>query len=71
MEDRMMTTRRGGTLSEARTAHRNLSVQHPNRWRLIAELLFSPPTHFQRYRDLNRKMVEDVIERINVEAGCR
>ncbi len=65
-----MTTRHDKALFEARTARSNLPVRHPNRWRLIADLLLSPPTHLHHYRDLNRRMVENMIETVDVEARC-
>ena len=66
-----MTRRHDTNWSEARTAHRNLPVRHPNRWRLIADLLFSPPTRLPHYRELSRRMLEEMIETADVEARCR
>ena len=66
-----MTKRHEKAPFEARTAHRNLPVRHPNRWKMITELLFSPPAHLHRYRDLNRRIVDKMIETADVEARCR
>jgi hypothetical protein len=66
-----MTKRHDKALFEARTAHRNLPVRHPNRWKIIAELLFSPPARLHHYRDLNRRMVDKMIETVDGEARCR
>jgi hypothetical protein len=61
-EEKNMTTRHHSTLHESRTAHLNLPVRHPNRWRLVADLLFSPPTHLHQYRDLSRRMFEEAVD---------
>ena len=66
-----MTQRHDISLSEARTAHRNVPVRYPNRWRLLADVLLAPPTHLHHYRDLSRSMVEDMIEKVDIEARCR
>jgi len=54
-------------IQESRCAHTNRPVQHPSRWRLLAELVLSPPTRLHRYRNLSVRMLEDTINKIDRE----
>lgn len=44
------------TLFESRTARFNLPVRNRGRWRVIRELLLSPPTHLAHYRELRARL---------------
>lgn len=58
-------------LFESRSAHHNVKVKHPARWRLFAELLLSPASRVNRYRDLSRRIVEDAIDNYDCRRQCR
>lgn len=58
-------------LQESRSARSNLPVRLPARWRLFADLLFSPPTRVHRYRDLSRRMFEDSVDAADCELTCQ
>lgn len=45
-----------GKTFESRTARFNLPVRNRGRWRLIRELLLSPPTHLARYHELRARL---------------
>ena len=58
-------------LYESRSARHNARVEHPSRWRLIAELLLSPANRVHRYKDLSRRMLEDTIDSFDCRKPCR
>ena len=60
-----------GGLYESRSAHRNIAVKHPARWRLLAEWLLAPAARLHRYRDLNRRTVESALEDRDCRLMCR
>lgn len=52
---------------ESRSARFNLPVQHPSRWSVLVDRILASPMRIHRYRDLSRRIVEDVL----YEKYCR
>ena len=58
-------------LLESRTARSNIAVRHPARWVHFAELLLAPATRLHRYRDLNRRLVENTLDDVDCRQACQ
>ena len=52
-------------VQESRSPRFNLTVQHPSKWSLIREVLFSSPNHTRRYRALSIRTLEKTIRQLN------
>lgn len=52
---------------EGRSARFNLPVQYPSRWSVLVDRILASPMRIHRYRDLSRRIVEDVL----YEKYCR
>jgi len=49
-------------MQESRTARTNLPVRHPARWRLLRDLLLTPPMRLHRYRTMTSRLFEDAVD---------
>ncbi len=57
-------------LQESRTARGNLAVHHPARWRLLKDLLISPPMRLHRYRSTSARLFEDAVDELDFGKCC-
>ena len=57
-------------IHERRSSHRNVPVQHPSLWRILADLFLSPPMRLHRYRKLSVRMFEDTLKKLD-DRECR
>ena len=58
------------SLHESRSARCNATVNHPARWRLITDTLFSSANRVHRYRDLSRRILEDALDSYHGRKPC-